>query len=290
MALVALLALPWAVLAAGRGQPGLAAIGATVLPFTALAIRSPAPHRLKAGQLTTRFTLPRLALRFTAGLAAGLALGLTGRFASALAAALTFLLALGLTSGLVLGIEDHSPHAIGPRDVISEDRNFGLAAALAFGMGGGLAGGLAGPLASWLAARLGAGLFPVPGGLTLGIAEGLSLGLAFGLAFGGAAAVRYYLAVAVGAVRGTRPAAFGAFLDWCCDAGLLRLSGIAYQFRHRQLQDWLTSAADPPTALPPQTSRPATAPGPGHRPGPHRLAQHPAQQRSPARAAWKTPW
>lgn len=30
-----------------------------------------------------------------------------------------------------------------------------------------------------------------------------------------------------------------AFLDWCVTAGLLRTSGIAYQFRHREFQEWL---------------------------------------------------
>jgi hypothetical protein len=31
----------------------------------------------------------------------------------------------------------------------------------------------------------------------------------------------------------------GRFLDWCCKAGLLRLEGVGYQFRHRELQDHL---------------------------------------------------
>ncbi|WP_405985343.1 NACHT domain-containing protein [Streptomyces sp. NBC_00872] len=35
------------------------------------------------------------------------------------------------------------------------------------------------------------------------------------------------------------PWRLGRFLDWCCDAGLTRTAGIAYQFRHRELQDFL---------------------------------------------------
>ncbi|MGY3677625.1 NACHT domain-containing protein [Streptomyces sp. TE33382] len=35
------------------------------------------------------------------------------------------------------------------------------------------------------------------------------------------------------------PWRLGRFLDWCCDAGLIRTAGIAYQFRHRELQDFL---------------------------------------------------
>ncbi|WP_148588229.1 NACHT domain-containing protein [Streptomyces sp. WAC01526] len=36
------------------------------------------------------------------------------------------------------------------------------------------------------------------------------------------------------------PWRLGRFLDWCCDVGLTRTAGIAYQFRHRELQDFLT--------------------------------------------------
>lgn len=36
------------------------------------------------------------------------------------------------------------------------------------------------------------------------------------------------------------------FLDWCVTAGLLRTSGIAYQFRHREFQEWLVRHPQPP--------------------------------------------
>jgi Protein kinase domain/NACHT domain len=267
MAVIAIIVLPWAACGVVRNQPGLAAIGATILPLIALAVRSPAPHRLKTDQLSGRLVFLRLSLRFAAGLTAGLALGLTGRFADGVAAGLTFLLALGFTSGLVLEIDNRSPHAIGPQDVIQADRNFGLAAGLAFGLGGGLAGGLAGALTSWLAVRLGTGLLPEPGGLPLGVAEGFALGLAFGLAFGGASSARYYLGVVVGAFRGIRPMRFSTFLDWCCQAGLLRVSGIAYQFRHHQLQAWLVSLNDPQAGCPRPGHQPAAVHVPAPRPG-----------------------
>ncbi|MFE3740800.1 NACHT domain-containing protein [Streptomyces sp. NPDC059134] len=35
------------------------------------------------------------------------------------------------------------------------------------------------------------------------------------------------------------PWRLGRFLDWCCDVGLTRTAGVAYQFRHRELQDFL---------------------------------------------------
>jgi hypothetical protein len=49
------------------------------------------------------------------------------------------------------------------------------------------------------------------------------------------------VAVVINAARKRGPLRFDAFLDRAQRAGLLRVSGIAYQFRHRQLQDWLTT-------------------------------------------------
>jgi hypothetical protein len=40
---------------------------------------------------------------------------------------------------------------------------------------------------------------------------------------------------------GQLPIRLGAFLDWAYGAGLLRLSGIAIQFRHREFQEWLNA-------------------------------------------------
>ncbi len=40
------------------------------------------------------------------------------------------------------------------------------------------------------------------------------------------------------------PWRLGRFLDWCCEVGLMRTAGIAYQFRHQELQDFL-ARSDP---------------------------------------------
>jgi hypothetical protein len=89
----------------------------------------------------------------------------------------------------------------------------------------------------------GAGAFPdwlgvgVPGELILGAV----IGTAFGLAR--ARAVMY-----VALLMCTRhspqalPWRLGRFLGWAEEAGLLRIAGTAYQFRHLELQDW---PADP---------------------------------------------
>lgn len=52
--------------------------------------------------------------------------------------------------------------------------------------------------------------------------------------------------------RGRLPLRLVVFLDWACEAGLLRYAGPAYQFRHRELQQWLTvhpEPAEPPAGL-----------------------------------------
>jgi hypothetical protein len=51
---------------------------------------------------------------------------------------------------------------------------------------------------------------------------------------------RYHFPAFLSVFRGNSPLRFNAFLEWAVPAGLLRVSGVAYQFRHRQLQDWLT--------------------------------------------------
>ncbi|MFI9583484.1 hypothetical protein ACIHCQ_16925 [Streptomyces sp. NPDC052236] len=84
-------------------------------------------------------------------------------------------------------------------------------------------------------------------GLALGFVSGHAFGLAVGLAFGLyllAGAVRRYV-VFLCCFRGRLPRRLGAFLHWAYGAGLLRISGLAYQFRHRELQDWLATNPHP---------------------------------------------
>src|SRR5215472_13711701 len=52
---------------------------------------------------------------------------------------------------------------------------------------------------------------------------------------------QYLVATHILAQSGQLPPQLSHFLDWAYAAGLLRLSGISIQFRHRELQDYLTS-------------------------------------------------
>ncbi|WP_406432946.1 hypothetical protein [Streptomyces sp. NBC_01589] len=75
----------------------------------------------------------------------------------------------------------------------------------------------------------------------------LAIGLGFdhttGLTYGFETARRYG-AFLLGS-RGRLPFRLARFLDWAVTAGLLRYSGPAYQFRHRELQQWLTHTPHP---------------------------------------------
>lgn len=55
--------------------------------------------------------------------------------------------------------------------------------------------------------------------------------------------LRYSLAVADYRLRGLLPLRLGRFLAWAHRAGLVRATGIAYQFRHAEFQHWLAANA-----------------------------------------------
>ncbi|MEV4236257.1 hypothetical protein ACIBJI_34050 [Nocardia sp. NPDC050408] len=55
------------------------------------------------------------------------------------------------------------------------------------------------------------------------------------------ASVRYACAKLLFATGTSFTSAPGPFLDWARRAGLLRVTGAAYQFRHQSYQRWLAS-------------------------------------------------
>lgn len=171
-------------------------------------------------------------------------------------------LAFGVVAGLAAGLSDATPRGVGPRDIIRAERSYLVTLVsvlmpvlgLAFGVVAGVIQGYsqAGRTGLWPAswAEFWFGFWSsVSGFWALG---GITAGLVFGLWFwvagvgsrGSSAWTRYHIAVAINWLRGRAPLRFGAFLDWAHDAGLLRVSGVAYQFRHRQLQEWLASSVN----------------------------------------------
>ncbi|MGW7419087.1 NACHT domain-containing protein [Streptomyces sp. NPDC054813] len=130
--------------------------------------------------------------------------------------------------GLVYGLAGEPTAATKPREIVRSDFVYGLMGGLAVGLAVGLTGAAFG--------------FPDGplGSLEYALALGLAPGLAAGLAFTGAGVGRRHLVFLL-CSRGKLPLRLGTFLDWACAAGLMRLAGAAYQFRHRELQQWLSS-------------------------------------------------
>jgi hypothetical protein len=172
-----------------------------------------------------------LTVDFAIGLAGGLAMALTGGLAIGLVSGLAGGFALGLTAPAApaapaaaathtSGLASHTD----PRHLVRDDLVIGLAGGLTFGFAGGLAGTLT---------------FGAAFGLAFGLIAGFTGGLVGGLYFATGAGRRYVVFLCCS--RGRLPWRLGAFLHWAYGAGLLRISGTAYQFRHRELQDWLTA-------------------------------------------------
>jgi len=176
------------------------------------------------------------ALRLTVGLVTGLTVGLVTGLTAGPTAGLTAGLAVGLAAGLAAGIGSRlapgfagglaqEPGAnLGARAVVRSDALVGLV----FGLLWGLAVGLAAEHGS---------------GPAFGLTFGLTAGLTFGLISGGRSAWRY--AVFLLCSRRRLPFRLGLFLDWAVTTGLMRHSGPAYQYRHRELQHWLRQYPQP---------------------------------------------
>lgn len=185
-----------------------------------LAIATGAPRGL-ADPLNTPKERKALAGSLAVGLAVGLILGVR----TGVPAGLVTGLAAGLMVGLMVGISVREPGAnLGARAVIRSDVLVGLTYGLTSGLSMGLIAGL---------------LF----GPTAGPVVGLVAGLTVGLSAGAQAARRY--AVFLLCSRRRLPFRLGLFLDWAVTAGLMRYSGLAYQYRHRELQHWLRQHPQP---------------------------------------------
>ncbi|MEV4185954.1 NACHT domain-containing protein [Streptosporangium canum] len=162
-------------------------------------------------------------------------------------------LMFGLASGLVLGIVGGlvggpfgfvfgfvfvmlasfaSAQGFGTSGESGDDDHFSAVITIAVGFGLMVALGAVVDPPMGIRADLGAGLWSgLVGGLVLAPLGSLTVGS------GGA---YYAIGIMLAALRGRLPWRFAAFCQWACQAGLLRVAGTGYQFRHRELQSWLT--------------------------------------------------
>jgi len=207
----------------------------------------PDPKSLQLYQLRSRAQRGQIARELVRGLASGLLVGLTVGLTLTLldllsaersfvvlvllASALLARRVFGLAGELVTPLNDAPPAE--PRRALRDDATAGLTVGFTVGLATGLAFGLTLMLMDAFILGVAFGL-----GSTFGLATGLALGLVFGLRMAGAS--RRY-AVFLCCARGQLPWRLGIFMHWAYGAGLLRISGTAYQFRHRELQGWLAA-------------------------------------------------
>ncbi|MFD2079117.1 NACHT domain-containing protein [Actinopolymorpha cephalotaxi] len=165
-----------------------------------------------------------------------------------LAVSFTFALTFALTAGLT----PLDAAGFNPRDALRNDLVNWLALSLAAGLS------LLLSLSPWLKGRdWGIGLlFIAAFGFVITLGATLTSGLAAN------AWLRYVLALWLTRREGILPLGFGRFLNRCHQAGILRESGNAYQFRHLELRDWLQhppqpsyQAASPNTLTPTDTAQ-----------------------------------
>jgi hypothetical protein len=160
------------------------------------------------------------------GLAAGVAVGVAAGVGVGVVAGVAGGIAVGVAAGVTAGVgglkADQSQLSVAePRQIVKNSMAVGLAAGLAAGLPFGLAFGIA------------AGV--VKGGVG-GVAVGLVTALLAGLA-----GWRYVAFLLLTRRWNSEwlPWRLGSFLHWGYQAGLVRVAGIGYQFRHRELQDYL---------------------------------------------------
>lgn len=152
--------------------------------------------------------------------------------------------AVGISEGvsasfavLVLaGLGGRRVQALQPRDALRTDLAFGLALGVVYLALGGLPTGLTGGILSGL--RLNHYL-TVPGSIALA----LLLGLTAGITLGSRCWLRYAISTTTEATQHRIPLRLERFMNWAYGAGLLRITGVSYQFRHDMLR---SSLAPPP--------------------------------------------
>jgi len=212
----------------------------------------------------SQYRTARSRLRLAASLALGLALAFAVQpiFGAPVVFGSKGKVALGVASGVALWIWAglrRSPTAIRkPSDLISQGRTYDLAIRVGFCLGVGLLLGIGLGLAplSFLRSSLYSAclttncvfgvsysdihisVFYVYFQITFGVAVGF---LIAGLLNSDSPWFRYFISSRIMARRRQLPPRPAQFIDWAYTAGLMRLSGIVVQFRHREIQKAFSS-------------------------------------------------
>lgn len=212
----------------------------------------PKPRRIDLGRLRTPDGRRALMLGFTTGFpigflsAFGLNYGMSDPYQELLQVSVVDGLIVGFLLGLVVGLARGlmiKQETVGllPRHLIRMD----FTAALVFGPVTVVGALLVSDFTSALTFRI-----LVPGTLYTQHMVAFVYSLTVGVfvfyipAAGGPAALRYFSLLLH--TRRNLPWRLGRFLDDCYELGILRVSGTAWQFRHRELQDHLATHPAPP--------------------------------------------
>ncbi len=192
------------------------------------------PRPINIQQLRTYQGRKRLAGGLAGGILGTVLIGIPSTVAieliSGFVGGLRFALEAGLLGGIIWGSLVGALDALAPRQnaVASDPRN-ALRSDLATGLVTGTASGLGLGL-----------LIGLRAGLVAGLVVGAAAGALCGLVYLSVSSLRYLIAVSIASNARLLPLRFGRFMQWAYHAGILRISGNAYQFRHNELRDWLS--------------------------------------------------
>lgn len=203
----------------------------------AVLIREPRkrPERIDLGQLRRAAGLAPVLVGVVAGTAIGVpalrwgpAIGVLIGVLAGLGIALTAALIGAKGRGGQVWLEvDSAIKARGPRDPVRDD----LVVALAYGAFWGVV--IGGSVGLGLLVLTGDGLLATVVAVATGVAATCTTATIFG------SLGCYYLATTLWLGGHRLPRRPGRFLDWAWQTGLIRVAGLGYQFRHRELQDYL---------------------------------------------------
>lgn len=225
------------------GIPGIIVTSATACIGVGFGLwaglrRTPKPSRLNLRQFELPAGAPLVMLVALCGTAGALGGFIDGGPATAVTSGLGATLAAIVLAGLGKGIVQVVP----PRYILRNDLIFGAVLGLSAAIAAALPGGLTGGIVSDLKLN---NILSIPGSaLTAAL-----IAITGGIILGSRGWTRYAFTLLIMAPRRRLPWRLIKFLEWSYQAGLLRISGLAYQFRHDSLRrELLRNARTGPNA------------------------------------------
>ena len=217
---------------ATEAQPG--PVGFVLTAFTAIVALSfacwagvskrPSPRRLSLKQYATPVGLGRLlAVAALGGLCA-----IGGAYDGGPATAVTSGIGGALAIAVVIGLTANIPQIIDPRRILRDDLLFGSVFGLGVSIAAALPRGLSGGIAAGLSLNK---ILTVPGSAALAI----TIAMAGGVILGSHVWTRYALMIIMVAPSKRIPWRLMHFIKWCYAANLLRISGVAFELRHKEI-------------------------------------------------------